>query len=188
MAIEVTKKRKEIDSSKGLDLFFQFSVVLFVLAGAFYSFMVYMTNRAEGVNEEIRQFTEQQRAEFPEKQELELLAQKYHNLIGDFKDVSKRRSISSPFFLPFQGMIHPQARVANISIDLQDSAVIFMGSGADLIAVGQQFTNLKNREYVENVSLTNIALTEEEGASFVRFAFSATIDSSLFEVKLEEND
>ena len=187
MAIEVSNRKKEIKLPKGADLFFHFNIILLILAGIFYGFVYYLNFQAESVSQEIEEFTQARKAEFPEKQEIQLIAQNYANLLNDFKEILSQRREASSFFPYFERLIHPNVSVLSADINLEEGGVSFSGRGRNLVAVGQQFYSLKNNEFALNVSLSGLVVPEEENEeSGVNFSFSFDISPEIFGEEVEE--
>ncbi len=186
MAIKVSEKKKETKLPKGMDMLFQFAVLLFVLVGASYFFMMYLNAEAEEKKTEIEQAITAKRAEIPEKEKLEEEARGYFNLIEDFKLVVENNRVLSPFFSPFEKMIHPNVSVFEMSVNLDEREGVIMGEGEDLVTIGQQFHALKNSESVSSVDLTGLTVPEEEDK--ISFSFSIRFDEELFKLQLKKND
>jgi hypothetical protein len=187
MAIEVGKKKKETKLPKSLDLFFQFTIFLFVLVGASYFFMIFINARALDTKTQIEEQIKKKEAEIPEREELEKTAQEYFNLVEDFKTVVENHQVVSAFFDPFERIIHPKISVISVLLDVKNSEVSFMGEGENLVAVGQQFLILKNSEVVKEISLEQISLIEEIGEKKrVEFVFKIKIDPLLLNFNVEE--
>lgn len=184
MAIQVTEKKKETKYPKGIDVLFQFSVFFFIFVGIAYFFTIYLNVKAEEVKVEVERRIEEKKAEIPEKDELEKTAHRYFQLIEDFKLIIDNNKIISPFFPPFERMIHPQVIVSSVSVNSFSNEGLIFGEGKDLVAVGQQFLALKNNEKVSDVNLMSIEILNEEDV--VRFSFSLKFDKDLF--KFYTND
>lgn len=184
MAIQVTEKKKETKYPKGIDVLFQFSVFFFIFVGLAYFFTIYLNMKAEELKGEIEQRTEEKKAEIPEKEELERTAHRYFQLIEDFKLIIGNNKIISPFFRPFEEMIHPRVVISSVSVNSFSNEGLIFGEGEDLVAVGQQFLALKNNEKASDVRLVSIDISSEEG--IVRFSFSLKFDKDLF--KFYTND
>jgi hypothetical protein len=186
MAIQVTEKKKEVKLSKGVDIIFNFAIVLFIVVGAAYFFTVYLNAKAEETKNEIRQKIEAKQAEIPEKAELEKTAQRYFNLIEDFKTVAENQKITSSFYIPFQELIHPGITVYDFSLNLQQNMGEIRGGARDFVSVGQQFSALKRNENITSVTLVDLALTQEDNKRFVTFSFSLEFNEQLFKRKLND--
>ncbi len=183
MAIEVTKKKKEVKLPKGLDVFFQIAIVLFIIVSAAYLFVIYLNMQAEEAKTEIERQIEEKKAEIPEKEELERIAWEHFNLIEDFKTVTQSRKALSPFFGPFEGAVHPSVLVLNLSVNPEKNEAHFSGTGRNLVAVGQQFLALKNREFVLHAELTDLAVVErEDGTTYTEFAFMLSLAPDVFKL------
>ncbi len=185
MAIKVSEKKKETKLPKGVDLLFQFAVLLFVLVGGSYFFMMYLNAEAKEEKKEIEQAIVAKRAEIPEKEKLEEKARGYFNLIEDFKLVVENNRVLSPFFGPFEKMIHPNVSVFEMSVNLGEGEGVITGSGRDLVTVGQQFHALKNSDFISNVDLTDLTVPEDDRISF---SFSVKFSEELFKLQLKEDD
>jgi len=186
MAIKVSEIKKKTKVPEGVDALFYFSLFLFFLVGAFYLFMLNLNLKAEEKKVEIEQAIENKKAEIPEKKDLEETAQKYFNLVEDFKLISENRRVTSSFFGPFEKMVHPEVFLFEAEINLDENEGIFSGEGEDLVVVGQQFHFLKNNESVLNVELTELTVSREEEK--VLFSFSIKFNEELFRFQLKEND
>ena len=178
MAIQVTEKKKETKYPKGIDVLFQFSVFFFIFVGISYFFTIYLNVRAEEVKVEVERRIEEKKAEIPEKEELEKTAQRYFQLVEDFKLIIDNNKIISPFFFPFEEMVHPQVVISSVNVDSISNDGLIFGEGEDLVAVGQQFLSLKRNEKVSDVNLISIDISREEDV--VRFSFSLKFDKDLF--------
>jgi hypothetical protein len=184
MAIQVTEKKKETKYPKGIDVLFQFSVFFFIFVGIAYFFTIYLNVKAEELKLEVERRIEEKKAEIPEKEELERVAQRYFHLVEDFKLIVDNNRVVSPFFFPFEEMIHPRVVISSLSVDSFSNSGIILGEGEDLVAVGQQFLALKNNENTSEVNLVNIDILSEE--EVVRFSFSLNFNKDLF--KFYTND
>lgn len=186
MAIQVTEKKKEVKTPKGLDAFLQLSVVLFFLAAVAYGLFFYLNTEAEEAKAEVERQIEETKAQIPEKEELERRAQEHFNLIEDFKLLSRNRRVLSPFFEPFENMIHPRVMIFSFIAEVDQDEARFSGVGEDLVAVGQQFKGLKNTEFVLNVSLSELAvIRREDGRAYVEFSFQLELDPETFKFERE---
>ncbi len=185
MAIKVSEKKKENKLPKGVDMLFQFAVFLFILVGSSYFFMMYLNAEAEEKKMEIEQAIEDKRAEIPEKEKIEEEVRGYFNLIEDFKLVVENNRVLSPFFVPFEKMIHPNVSVFEMGVNLDDGKGVITGGGENLVAVGQQFHLLKNSDFITNVDLTGLTVSKDGQISF---SFSIIFSVELFEFQLKEND
>jgi hypothetical protein len=184
MAIQVTEKKKETKYPKGIDLLFQFSIFFFILVGVAYFFTIYLNVRAEEVKMEVERRIEEKKAEIPEKEELERTAQRYFQLVEDFKLIVDNNKVISPFFYPFEEMIHPRVVISSVTVDSFSNNGIIFGEGEDLIAIGQQFLALKNNENASDVNLASIDILAEE--EVVRFSFSLNFDKDLFKFYIND--
>ncbi len=178
MAIQVTEKKKETKYPKGIDILFQFSVFFFVFVGIAYFFTIYLNVQAEELKSEVERRIEEKKAEIPEREELEKNAQRYFQLVEDFKLIIDNNRIVSPFFYPFEEMIHPRVIISGMTVDSFSGNGLIFGEGEDLVAVGQQFLALKNNEKASDVNLVSIDILSEEDV--VRFSFSLNFDKELF--------
>ncbi len=181
MAIEVQgkgKKKKEIKTPESLDIFLPISIALFVVMGASYFFLSYLTLRAEETGEVIRESIAEEEKKIPEGVEAEI--REYSNAISDFKTVIEDHYIVSSFFRPFQNMTHPRIMMSNMSLNLQESSANFSGRGDGFVAVGQQFYVLKQRGFIENVELLSMNRGLDEDGNFVEFSFSIDFNPELF--------
>ncbi len=181
MAIQVTEKRKEVKLPKGVDVLFNFAIVLFIIVGFAYFFTMYLNVKAEETKDEIKQRIEAKKAEIPEKAKLEKTAQAYFHLIEDFKTISRNQKITSPFFIPFEKMIHPEVTIFDISFNLDGGEGLMTGVGKNLLVVGQQFHALKNNENVSNVNLSSLIISGDEEEKSVNFSFIMNINKDIFE-------
>ncbi len=184
MAIQVTEKKKETKLPKGVDLLFHFAIALFILVGAAYFATMYLNVKAEETKAEIKQRIEEKKAEIPEKEELEKKAQSYFHLIEDFKLIANNQKITSPFFVPFEEMIHPEVAVFDLSFNLSGGEGMLLGEGKDLLVVGQQFYALKNNEDISDVNLSSLTISEEE--TVVGFSFTMKFKNEIFKQKIDD--
>ncbi len=185
MAIQVSEKKKESNLPKGVDMLFQFAVVLFILVSISYFAMMYFNAEAKETKAEIELAIETKKAEIPEKQELERKARDYFNLVEDFKLLVKNQRVTSLFFEPFEKMIHPEVSLSDMRINLNENTGTFTGKGEDLVAVGQQFHALKNKDFISDVGLTGLTVSEE---GEIVFSFLIKFDTDFFKFQLTEND
>ncbi len=185
MAIQVSEKKKESTLPKGVDMLFRFAIVFFILVSLSYFFMMYLNAEAVETKTEIESAIETKKAEIPEKEELEKKIRDYFNLIEDFKLIVKNHRVMSPFFEPFEKMIHPEVSLSEMRLDLSGNTGTFAGKGEDLVAVGQQFHVLKNREFISDVELTGLTVSEDDE---VVFSFLIKLNADFFKFQLTEND
>jgi hypothetical protein len=150
--------------------------------------MIFLNSKALKVKTEIEEQIKRKEAEIPEREELEKTAQYYFNLVEDFKTVVQNHTVTSPFFEPFEKIVHPKVLFYNISLDINKKTISFSGAGENLTAVGQQFLVLKNNNAVKNISLTNLSLIEAEREGEkkrVEFSFSGELEPTLLNFNLE---
>jgi calcineurin-like phosphoesterase family protein len=186
MAIQVTEKKKEVKMPKGVDVLFNFAIVLFIAVGVAYFFSLYLNVKAEETKEEIKQRIEAKKAEIPEKAELEKTAQKYFHLIEDFKLVGDNQKRFSLFFEPFERMIHPEVSISEISFNFNEKEATMIGEGRELVSIGQQFYALKKNEDVSDVNLTSLIISGEETEKSVIFVFSIKLNKDIFKPKTDD--
>lgn len=187
MAIQVTEKKKEIKIPKGVDILFQFGVVLLVVIGLAYLATFYLSTKAVEEKKEVEQSIENKKAEIPEKQKLEETARYYRNLIDDFQMIVKNNRILSPFFQPFQKMVHPEVILVNLSVNLLESQGSFMGQAEDIVAVGQQFMALKDNENIRSVSLESLLISGDDAEERkIDFSFVINVDKDLFNFNIND--
>ncbi len=180
MAIEVQgkNKKKEIKTPESLDIFLPISIALFVIMGASYFLLSYLTLRAEETGETIRESIVEEEKKIPQGVEAEIRG--YSNAINDFKTVIENHHIVSSFFRPFQNMTHPRIMMSNMSLNLRESSASFSGRGDGFVAVGQQFYVLKERDFIESVDLLRMNRGLDENGNFVEFSFSINFNPELF--------
>jgi len=190
MAIEVGKKKKKGSKTpKGLDIFFQAMVILFIIIVGSYFFAQHLKSQAEETKTEIESEIERRKAEVPEKKEMEDAARYYSNLIRDFKTVSDNRHIISSFFSPLERSIHPEVTIVALNIDPEGKSAVIEGEGEDFIAVGQQFHALKNRDFIEDVALSSLSTVRDgEEIDYITFVFDIEIVEDLFTKTIKEDD
>ncbi len=192
MAIQVSEKKNEIKLPQGLDALFHFAVVLFIIVGASYFFVLYLTARAEAREEQIEQKIEETKAQIPEKEELERTAQRYFNLIEDFKFVLEKHHLFSLLFSPFEEMTHPGVTIVSAEFNLDEGIIIVGGVTDNLVAVGQQFHALKNKDFILNVNLDNLNVKREDDIVLEReeilFSFMLSIDRDLFKFETKDDN
>ncbi len=186
MAIEVQKKKKGIDLPKGLDIFLQGMIVLFIIMGIVYFTFLYLNRQAKEEKSVIERQIEAKKAEIPEKQELERMAHEYRNLVEDFKLISENRSTFSLFFSPFEEMMHPATVVSSIRVDLEKNIINLAGNAENITVLGQQFFALKNNNKIEDVTLNNMEIEKEEKT--VSFSFEIQLEEGFFIKETEKND
>ncbi len=186
MAIRITSERKQIKLPKGLDMFFQISIALFVVVGFMYLFIGYLENRALFAIKEVEETTEQKLAEIPNLSTLERKAHNYRRLLEDFKHVLGGHHIISPVFYFIQEIIHPRAQISTLNINLEEERMDFSGRGESLVIVGQQFYFLKSVDRIRSVELSSLSAIEErteEGESIrtgVNFSFNLGLVPGIF--------
>jgi|GEM_PF-1842170 len=190
MAIEVSQqKKKKVKAPEGLDLFFQAMIFLFVLVVGGYFFMLHLNTQAEEIGREIEDEIARRKAAVPEREEMEDRARYHRHLIEDFQDIIDARYVMSPFFSPFEGSVHPSAEVFVLNIEPEERTVRVSGKGEDFVAVGQQFYALKAREFVEELSLSNLStVREDEEVVAVEFTFDMQVEEELFVKDISEDD
>jgi len=189
MAIQVSEKKKEVKLPQGMDALFQFSIILFVLVGLSYFFMMYLNISAEERKSEIETKIEETKAQIPEKEELERKAERYFNHIEDFKLILGNHQVTSPFFGPFEEMIHPEVSILRTEVSLDENEGMLTGLGEDLVAVGQQFSALKSREFISDVNLIALMVDEDEETreEIIMFSFVIRVEPELFELNIKND-
>jgi hypothetical protein len=183
MAIQVENKKKKVKLPKSLDILFNFSLALIIIVVASYFFVDFLVATADETREKIENEIANKRAEIPEKEELEEVVRNYFNLIEDYKVLVENQRIISSFFPIFEEMIHPEVNIANVTFNSRERRGQIIGAGSGFVAVGQQFSALKENKNISSVRLENLNTSEEDNRERVAFVFSINFVDGLFGFK-----
>ncbi len=192
MAIKVGEEQKKKQGKgkevpQSLDIFLPVTLILLLLMGGAYFFVLSLESQAKEEKEELERMIEVKEEEIPE--ETEERVERYSDLFNDFKTVVERHHVASPFFEPLERRMHSRVEINILDLDLENNELSLSGEGEGFVAVGQQFHALKDADFIKEIDLSNLELVKaEEGPDHINFSFEGRVKPELIKFITEEDD
>lgn len=175
MAIEIVPKEviKPVPWQNILLYFFIF--LLLVSIAGYFALDYYFVEKAQQELQELE--IKISEAKTPQQIALEEEILDYREKIEDFSSLFLNHKKNSNFFNSFEKVTHPKIFFSELNLNTKLNQVKLSGRAESFRVLGEQLLIFRNTEFIENLSLSDVAIGKE---GEIQFTFNLVFNPNLF--------
>lgn len=164
MAIEVIPKKPQAKPGDSANFLLYLSVILLLFSIISLPTLYFLKKNSEKLLEETK-------AEIAEKETGQRKAQEREVLqaqrkINDFLFLLDFRRENSQFFNSLANLTHPKVFFSKIDLRIKEGKVLLSGRAESPIVLGQQMLLFKKANYIKQINLEKVSISQEGGIEF----------------------
>jgi hypothetical protein len=158
----IPKEAAKLPLWQNILFYLSMAVVLATLLS--YGIFTQLTKNSETILKEKEKLFEANKT--PETLSLEQGILNYKNKIDAFAVLLSNHKLSSQFFSFLERITHPRVFYAEMTLDVKNNKVTFLGQTESFRTLGQQMSVLRNEEMVTAAQLSDININKEGRVEF----------------------